>query len=199
MFTGIVRAVGRLDDRDAHDGGARVVVDGGGLDLDSVSVGDSIAVNGVCLTVVAVSGRVFEADVSAATLAATTLGGLPAGAALNLEPALTLATPLGGHLVTGHVDGVGGVHAADRVGESCRLQVAVPDGLARFIAVKGSVCVDGVSLTVNSVDDTGFEVNLVPHTLAATNLGTLNAGDPVNIEVDPVARYIDRLLSLQGT
>lgn len=199
MFTGIVQAVGRLDSRDARDGGERLVVDCGGLDIGSASIGDSIAVNGVCLTMVAVSTRAFEADVSAATLTATTLGGLPIGTALNLEPALTLATPLGGHLVTGHVDGVGGVRATESVGDSCRLQVAVPDGLARFIAVKGSVCVDGVSLTVNAVDDGGFEVNLVPHTLTATNLGTLGAGDPVNIEVDPVARYIDRLMSLPRT
>lgn len=199
MFTGIVQSAGILQSRSARDGGERIIVGAGTLDPDTMSIGDSIAVNGVCLTLVAVSDRSFEADVSAATLATTTLGGLPDGATVNLEPALTPATPLGGHLVSGHVDGVGGVRAVDAAGESLRLRVAVPDGLARFIAVKGSICVDGVSLTVNAVDDTGFEVNLVPHTLAATNLGTLGPGDPVNVEVDLIARYLDRLMSQQGT
>lgn len=195
MFTGIVEARGRLEARDATDGGARLRIAYADSALEEPAVGDSIAVNGTCLTVTACSGDGFTADTSAATLAATTLGSIPLGEALNLESALTLSRPLGGHLVTGHVDGVGGVRAVTPAGGSRTLHIVVPDPLSRFIARKGSVCVDGVSLTVNAVDGEVFEVNVIPHTLSATTLGNLAVGDPVNIEVDLLARYVDRLLA----
>ena len=194
MFTGLIGAVGRLAARSARDDGFRVTVDTGALPLAAVAVGDSIAVNGVCLTVVALGAGRFDADVSGATLAATTLGALEVGARLNLERALTLATPLGGHLVSGHVDGVGEVVAVEPVGESRTVRVRVPRALARYVARKGSVSIDGVSLTVNAVDGDAFTVNLVAHTLAHTTLGGAAAGDAVNIEVDLLARYLERLL-----
>ena len=194
MFTGLIGAVGRLAARSARDDGFRVTVETGALPLAAVVVGDSIAVNGVCLTVVALGAGRFDADVSGATLAATTLGALEVGARLNLERALTLATPLGGHLVSGHVDGVGEVVAVEPVGESRTVRVRVPRALARYVARKGSVCIDGVSLTVNAVDGDAFMVNLVAHTLAHTTLGGVAAGDAVNIEVDLLARYLERLL-----
>ena len=194
MFTGLIGAVGRLAARSARDDGFRVTVETGALPLAAVAVGDSIAVNGVCLTVVALGAGRFDADVSGATLAATTLGALEVGARLNLERALTLATPLGGHLVSGHVDGVGEVVAVEPVGESRTVRVRVPRALARYVARKGSVCIDGVSLTVNAVDGDAFTVNLVAHTLAHTTLGGVAAGDAVNIEVDLLARYLERLL-----
>ena len=194
MFTGLIGAVGRLAARGARDDGFRITVETGALPLASAAVGDSIAVNGVCLTAVALGAGRFDADVSGATLAATTLGGLAEGARLNLERALTLATPLGGHLVSGHVDGVGEVVAVAPVGESRMLRVRVPHALARYVARKGSVCVDGVSLTVNDVAGDEFSVNLVAHTLAHTTLGAAAAGDAVNVEVDMLARYLERLL-----
>ncbi len=195
MFTGIVEARGRLERREATDGDARLEVSHAGSALAAPAVGDSVAVNGVCLTVTTRSGDRFTADASAATLATTTLGSIPVGAELNLESALTLSRPLGGHLVTGHVDGVGGVRAVESAGESRTLKIVVPESLSRFIARKGSVCVDGVSLTVNTVDGEVFQVNVIPHTLSATTLGNLAVGDPVNIEVDLLARYVDRLLA----
>lgn len=194
MFTGLVQSRAELRSSVAADDGRRVVVSVAEGFLDGAAIGDSIAVNGVCLTVTGIDGNSFSADVSAATLAATTLADLGKGACLNLERAVTPTTALGGHLVTGHVDGVAHVAAAEDVGESRRLRVVVPDRLARYIATKGSVCVDGVSLTVNSVAGTEFEVNLVPHTLAATNLGMLCTGAPVNLEVDLIARYVERLM-----
>ena len=194
MFTGLVGAVGRLAARRARDDGFRATVETGVLPLASAAIGDSIAVNGVCLTVVALGAGRFDADVSGATLAATTLGALDDGAALNLERALTLATPLGGHLVSGHVDGVGEVVAVAPVGESRTLRIRVPHALTRYVARKGSVCVDGVSLTVNEVEGDTFAVNLVAHTLAHTTLGTAAAGDAVKIEVDVLAGYLERLL-----
>ena len=194
MFTGIVQAVGTLERRDARADGFRATIDTATLPLDGVAIGDSIAVNGVCLTVAALAGARFEADVSGATLAATTLGALPDGAPVNLERALTLATPLGGHLVSGHVDGVGEVVAFDPVGDSRSLRVRVPTELKRYIARKGSVCVDGVSLTVNEVAGDEFSVNLVAHTLAHSTLGAARVGDKVNVEVDLLARYLERLI-----
>lgn len=190
MFTGIIKAVGSIVARERRADGLRLVVDADGLPLDAVAPGDSIAVNGVCLTVVALGDGRFDADVSATTLEATTLGTLADGAPLNLEPALTLSAPLGGHLVSGHVDSVGRLKESD----GPRMRFAMPPGLARYVVHKCSVCVDGVSLTVNAVDGDDFEVNVVPHTLAHTTLGALRAGDPVNIEVDLVARYLERLL-----
>lgn len=194
MFTGIVEAVGTVAAREARDDGYRVRIDARGLDLAALPVGASIAVSGVCLTATDIDAGGFAADISGATLGATTLGRLAVGDAVNLERALTLATPLGGHLVAGHVDGVGEVVAVTPVGESRSLRVRVPDALARYVARKGSVCVDGASLTVNAVDGATFEVNLVPHTLERTTLADLSAGAAVNIEVDLLARYLERLL-----
>jgi riboflavin synthase len=167
------------------------VVDSGRLGLKDVSVGDSIAVDGVCLTVVARKARAFEADVSRATLACTT--GFTAGRRVNLEKALRLSDRIGGHPVSGHVDGTGRVARMRAAGASRRLTVAAPKALAKYIARKGSVAVNGVSLTVNEVDGGSFDVNLIPHTLARTNLGKLHAGDRVNLEVDMLARYAERL------
>jgi len=191
MFTGIVAAVGTVRAAKPARGGQRIVVDAGRLGLKDVAVGDSIAVNGACLTVVARKGRTFQADVSRETLACTT--GFGAGQRVNLEKALRAADPLGGHLVSGHVDGVGTVDRTKAAGGSRILAVAAPRALARYVARKGSIAVNGVSLTVNEVDGVVFEVNLIPHTLAASNLGELRAGDKVNLEVDVLARYIERL------
>jgi riboflavin synthase len=195
MFTGIVQAVGRIAAREAYGGDARLVIDAGLLDLADVAIGDSIAVAGVCLTVVSIDGTHWVADVSAETLARTTLGALAGGAGVNLEKALRLADRLGGHLVSGHVDGIGAVLRIDDDGASQRWTFRMPDGLARYIAVKGSICVDGTSLTVNAVDADTFGVTLIPHTLAVTTFGARMAGDSVNLEVDLVARYVERLYS----
>lgn len=198
MFTGIVRGVGRVD-AIARDGGdARLEIDDRDASLGPLAPGDSVAVDGVCLTVVSVSGRGFTADVSAETLRATTLGRLASGAAVNLEPALRAGEPLGGHLVSGHVDGVGELLTRVEDARSRRLRFAAPPALERYIAVKGSITVDGVSLTVNAVEGAEFEVNVIPHTLAATGLGERAAGDAVNLEVDLVARYLERLLAARG-
>jgi riboflavin synthase len=193
MFTGIVAAVGRIERVAARERGLRVTIDAGALDLADVAVGDSIAVNGCCLTVVALSPPRFAADVSQETLDCTT--GLGAPGEVNLEKALRLADRLGGHLVTGHVDGVGEVVRCEPDGDSRRLVVRVPPALAKYLARKGSVAVQGVSLTVNRVAGAEFEVNLVPHTLAVTTLGRLAPRAPVNIEVDLLARYAERLLA----
>ena len=199
MFTGIVQAVGHIASREERGSDARIVIDAGTLDLADVALGDSIAVAGVCLTVVALDCARWSADVSAETLRLTTLGTLAAGDAVNLEKALRLADRLGGHLVSGHVDGVGQVVrvdlASDDIGGSQRWTFRVPAPLARYIAVKGSVCVDGTSLTVNAVDGDTFGVTLIPHTLAVTTFGRRKAGDAVNIEVDLMARYAERLFA----
>lgn len=192
MFSGIVQAIGRIDRSEAHAGGRRVRVTCSGL--GAIAAGDSIAVNGACLTVTQSDADAFSADVSAATLDSTTLGTLEAGAAVNLETALTPDLPLGGHLVSGHVDGVGEMLARDPDGESARMRFRVPAALARYIARKGSICIDGVSLTVNAVEGSEFEVNVIPYTLYNTTLGDLAPGDAVNIEVDQIARYLERLL-----
>lgn len=194
MFTGIIEAVGRVTARTPREDGVGLEVDAGDLPLAAVPVGGSVAVSGVCLTVTRRAGTSFAADVSGATLAATTLAAVAAGTPVNLERALLPTMPLGGHLVSGHVDGVGTVLSLDDAGESRRLRVRAPEGLARYIARKGSVCVDGASLTVNAVDGADFEVNLVPHTLAHTTLGVLGPGDAVNLEVDMIARYVERLM-----
>lgn len=195
MFTGIIQAVGRIERLEPRGGDVRVHVGTGELDLADVGVGDSIAVSGVCLTVVACTGRAFAADVSNETLACTTLGRLADGDAVNLEKALRLADRLGGHLVCGHVDGVGTLLAATPDARSTRWRIDVPAALARYIAAKGSVCVDGVSLTVNAVQGNHFDVNLVPHTIEHTAFHARRAGDAVNLEVDLVARYVERLLA----
>lgn len=191
MFTGIVAAVGTVRSAKPARGGVRIVVDAGRLGLKDVAVGDSIAVDGACLTVVARKGRTFEADVSRETLACTTR--FAAGQRVNLEKALRAADRLGGHLVSGHVDGTGTVTRTKAARGNRLLAVAVPKALAKYVARKGSIAVNGVSLTVNAVDGTEFEVNLIPHTLAASNLGALRAGDKVNLEVDMLARYVERL------
>ena len=197
MFTGIIAAVGKVAAVAPKGDGLRLVVAPGALDIADVAIGDSIAVNGCCLTVVAKSGATLGFDVSAETLACT--AGLDGAADVNLEKSLRLADRLGGHLVAGHVDGVGTVVAHERVEEvasgtgSFRLVVDAPPALARFIAVKGSIAVHGVSLTVNEVAGARFHVNLIPHTLDVTTLKTARPGARVNLEVDLVARYVARL------
>ncbi|MHB8624019.1 MAG: riboflavin synthase [Sulfuricaulis sp.] len=194
MFTGIVQAVGTIAAVQAIGGEARVRIETNKFDMSAVKIGDSIAVSGVCLTAVDVSAQGFSADVSGETLARTTLGRRRAGDPVNLEKALTLTTPLGGHLVSGHVDGVATLVSRREAGRSVLFRIEVPETLARYVADKGSVCVDGVSLTVNTVDGTAFEVNIVPHTLVATTMGKLQADSEVNLEVDILARYLERLM-----
>lgn len=194
MFTGIIRSIGRIERLEPRGGDVRVVIDAGKLPIGQVSLGDSIAVNGVCLTAVELGARGFAADVSRETLSLTTLGSLVPGSPVNLETALTLATPLGGHLVSGHVDGVGTVIERREDARSWRLGIQAPADLARYIAAKGSICVDGTSLTVNRVDGERFELNIVPHTLRETIIGGYRDGTRVNLEVDLIARYLERLL-----
>lgn len=194
MFTGIIQAIGRIAQRQATGTDARLYVQTGKLDINTVQLGDSIAVNGVCLTAVTLPGDGFWADVSGETLAYTTLGELSVGNEVNLETALTPQTHLGGHIVSGHVDGVGAVTECYDDGRSIRLHIRVPDDLAKYIAQKGSICVDGISLTVNSVQGAEFTLNIVPHTLAMTSLGKVKVGQQVNLEVDIIARYLERLL-----
>lgn len=191
MFTGIIQALGSIQHYESHDGDARMRIYGGGLDFCDVSVGDSLAVNGVCLTVVALTRDGFDVDVSAETLRCTC--GFEAGAEVNLEKALRLSDRLGGHLVSGHVDGVGHVTRFESQGESTLLEIDAPALLARYIVGKGSITVNGVSLTVNQVDGARFALNLIPHTLHMTTLKHLKAGAPVNLEVDMIARYVERL------
>lgn len=195
MFTGIVQDVGRIQERELREGDMRLTIAVDRLDLARTAVGDSICVQGVCLTVTALSDRSFAADVSRETLALTTLGELEHLAAVNLEPALRAGDALGGHLVSGHVDGVATVIAAAIESRSSRLTLQVPLPLARYVARKGSVTLDGVSLTVNDVEGARFSVNLIPHTLAVTTLGRLTSGARVNLEIDQVARYVERLLA----
>jgi riboflavin synthase len=194
MFTGIIQAVGKIVSMEARGGDARLRIDCGKLDMADVRTGDSIAVSGVCLTAVEHDTHGFVADVSGETLSRTSLGRLRAGDAVNLEKALTLSTPLGGHLVSGHVDGVGVVVARREDARSVQFRFKAPAPLAKYIAEKGSICVDGISLTVNGVHGAEFEVNIVPHTLKETTLGNLKAGSEVNIEVDMLARYMERLM-----
>lgn len=195
MFTGIVQATGRIRRITPTGGDRRLDVAAPGLDMSLVRTGDSIAVSGCCLTAVTVAADGFEADVSNETLALTTLGSLTAGSRVNLETALTLSTPLGGHLVSGHVDGVGEVLSRQPDGRSERWRFRAPEELARYIARKGSICIDGVSLTVNAVSGSEFDVSIVPHTSAVTTLGDATPGTAVNLEVDLVARYLERLLT----
>ena len=192
MFTGIVAAVGRVIEASPSSAGVRLRIDASSLSLDDVAVGDSIAVDGACLTVVSLAGRTFEVDLSHETLAC--IAGFDEDAHVNLEKALRLSDRLGGHLVSGHIDGVGTVERIQPVGDNCVIEIAIPEDLARYVARKGSIAVDGVSLTVNEVSHTTFSVNLIPHTLASTNLEALAPGARVNIEIDLVARYTARLL-----
>lgn len=193
MFTGIVAAVGRVRAVEPQGGDARLVIETGALPMASATAGDSIAVNGVCLTATRVEAAAFAADVSRETLGLTTLGTLGAGAAVNLEPALRAGQALGGHYVSGHVDGVAVVLSRREDARSVRVELELPAGLERYVARKGSICLDGVSLTVNEVSARRFGVNLVPHTVAVTILHDWRAGTRVNCEVDMVARYLERL------
>ena len=192
MFSGIIAAVGRIGRIERENGGLRLTIDAGGLGLRDVAVGDSIAINGACLTVVRRTKKSFSVDVSGETLRCT--AGLDRAGEVNLEKALRLSDRLDGHLVLGHVDGVGKVTKVERAGADRLLRVRAPAPLARYIARKGSISMQGVSLTVNAVRGAEFEVNLIPHTLAVTTLRGLRAGDRVNLEVDPLARYAERLL-----
>lgn len=194
MFTGLIQALGQVRRRESRGGDIRLHIAAADLDMASVGLGDSIAVNGVCLTAVTLDDAGFAADVSLESLERTTLQHLGAGSPVNLEKSLTLATPLGGHLVSGHVDAIGDVVERRQDGRSWRFAFRVPDRLARYIAEKGSVCVDGVSLTVNGVDGAVFDVNIVPHTMQATIINDYRVGSQVNIEVDLVARYLERLV-----
>ncbi|KON81801.1 riboflavin synthase [Azoarcus sp. PA01] len=194
MFSGIVAACGRIERIEPLQDGVRLTVDADGLDLADVQIGDSIANSGVCLTVVALDGSRVQFDVSRETLNCTT-GLDTVGNEVNLEKALCLADRLGGHLVTGHVDGVGEVVSFTPVGESHDLVIRAPAALAGYIAKKGSVTVNGVSLTVNRVESREFSINLIPHTVAVTNLKQLAAGSRVNLEIDLIARYVERMLA----
>jgi riboflavin synthase len=191
MFTGIVTSIGKINQALARDGGLRLTIDAGMLDLSDVAVGESIAVNGVCLTVIALHGDRFDVDVSQETINCTV--GLDAANEVNLEKSLRLSDRLGGHLMSGHVDGVGEVTRFEPAGESFLLAIQAPQDLAKYIARKGSITVNGVSLTVNRVDGREFEINLIPHTIAVTNLKHFKPGSRVNLEVDLIARYIERL------
>lgn len=194
MFSGIIADVGTLSSAFNRDGGLRLSITTEALGLDDVKIGDSIAVNGICLTVIALQDKVFSVDVSCETLDCTT-GLKQIGGLVNLEKALRLSDRLGGHLVSGHVDGIGKVVAFTDIGESWRLIIRAPDALAKFIAVKGSITVNGVSLTVNRVAGAEFEMNLIPHTLAATTLNQLTVDAFANLEIDLIARYVERMLS----
>lgn len=195
MFTGIVAATGTLARSEVRGGDVRMVIAAPDLGIADVALGDSISVSGCCLTVVSIEGDTLAFDVSNESLALTTLGGLRAGDAVNLEKALRLADRLGGHLVSGHVDGVGTLVAIEPDARSQRWAIEAPPALARYIAPKGSICIDGVSLTVNAVDGARFEVNLIPHTVAVTTFRDRRVGDRVNLEVDLLARYVERLRS----
>lgn len=197
MFTGIVQCIGKVREVESfggQHGDRRITITCPGIVRERRALGDSVSVSGVCLSVATETDDGFEADISAETLALTTLGDLVAGSAVNLEPALRLDSGLGGHLVSGHVDGLARLEERREEARSTRMRISYPPALAGFIAVKGSVCVDGVSLTVNDVNASDFGVNLIPHTLQVTTLGGLRRGSPVNLEVDLVARYLDRLL-----
>jgi riboflavin synthase len=193
MFTGLVEAVGFVADSKISGRDRRIVFDAGPQVLKGVRIGDSIACAGICLTVARIKGRRFSADVSVETLRHTTAGAWIKATQVNLEKSLTLAQPLGGHLVSGHVDGVGRVTSRAKDARSVRLSFSMPRALARYVARKGSICVDGVSLTVNDAGAREFGVNIVPHTLRHTTLGRLHPGDAVNLEVDLLARYLERL------
>ena len=194
MFTGIVLAIGKILAIDSRAGDCRFTIETGKLSLDNAALGDSIAVNGVCLTAVELGQGYFCADVSRETLSRTTLQTVAIGTPVNLELALTPTTRMGGHIVSGHVDGLGMILEKKADARSFQFKFKAPDALAKYIAEKGSICIDGVSLTVNTVDGVVFNVNVVPHTLQETTLGKASAGQRVNLEVDLLARYMERLM-----
>jgi riboflavin synthase len=199
MFTGIILAKGRIASVVERGGDLELGVDAAGLDTGRIAIGDSICVQGVCLTVTRKQDACFFADVSRETLAKTTLGKLSVGAHVNLEPSLRAGDALGGHLVSGHVDALGTLRRLADDARSRRMEFQLPADLSRFVAAKGSICINGVSLTVNNVAGSNFDVNIIPHTFAVTTLGELRAGDEVNIEIDVVARYLERLMTKTGT
>ncbi|HMA87761.1 MAG TPA: riboflavin synthase [Burkholderiales bacterium] len=193
MFTGIVQAIGTIEAVAPLEAGVRITVAADGFELSDVALGDSVCVQGACLTVAAIAGKRLSFDVSRETLACTV--GFDRPGNVNLEKSLRLGDKLGGHLVTGHVDGLGEVLALERAGESMLLRLRAPRELARYVARKGSICVDGVSLTVNRVEGDAFDINLIPHTLVATTLSRLERGARVNLEIDLIARYLERMLA----
>ena len=195
MFTGLIEGVGQVAALEPRGGDVRLRIAVGSLPSADVALGESIAVSGVCLTAIEFDAGSFAADASTETLALTTLGGMLVGQAVNLERAMRPTDRLGGHLVSGHVDGVGRVLSVHDDARAQRWRFAAPASLSKYIATKGSICVDGVSLTVNAVDDEGFEVALIPHTVSHTAFSSTRVGDPVNLEIDLVARYVERLLS----
>lgn len=195
MFTGLIEGVGRVAALEPRGGDVRLRIDVGSLPFADVALGESIAVSGVCLTVIEFDADSFAADASTETLGLTTLGGMVVGQAVNLERAMRPTDRLGGHLVSGHVDGVGLVLSVHDDARAQRWRFAAPASLSKYIATKGSICVDGVSLTVNAVDGEGFDVALIPHTVSHTAFASTRVGDPVNLEIDLVARYVERLLS----
>jgi riboflavin synthase len=194
MFTGIILAKGRITSLLERGGDLELGVDAAGLDVVRIAIGDSICVQGVCLTVTRKQDACFFADVSRETMAKTTLGRLKVGSNVNLEPSLRAGDPLGGHLVSGHVDAAGSLKRIEQDARSWRLEFELPPSLMRFVAAKGSICLNGVSLTVNKVEADRFDVNIIPHTHTVTTLGELRVGDEVNVEIDVVARYLDRLM-----
>jgi riboflavin synthase len=193
MFTGIILATGRVLSIEEKEGDLELAVDATGIDVGRWQIGDSISVQGVCLTVTRLDGAAFHADISRETMAKTTLGMLARGSRVNLEPSLRAGDALGGHLVSGHVDAVGRLTAAHQDARSWRLEFELPAALMRFVAAKGSICIDGVSLTVNQVGGRRFDVNIIPHTREVTTLGELVTDAGANIEIDVIARYLDRL------
>jgi riboflavin synthase len=196
MFTGIIQAIGIIDSKQACDGDYRFTITLGDLADQVIAIGDSIAVSGVCLTVISFNKTAFCADVSLETLSRTTLGRLKPRSTVNLELALTPQTRMGGHFVSGHVDGVGEISSRVADARSERFVVKAPKEILRYIAEKGSICIEGVSLTVNAVHGDEFDVNIIPHTLAVTRIGQLHSGDQVNLEVDLLARYLERLMDV---
>ncbi|GAB5498615.1 MAG: riboflavin synthase [Pseudohongiellaceae bacterium] len=195
MFTGIIETTGRIASLTQQSAEWRLVIDTGQLDLGDVHIGDSIAVSGCCLTVVELGGRSFSADVSNESMRCTNLGTLQTGDRVNLEKAMRADSRFGGHIVSGHVDGVGELVSSEPEGKSLKLTFAAPDELARYIAPKGSICIDGTSLTVNTVDANRFSINVIPHTQDETVIGAYGIGQRVNLEVDIIARYLERLMS----
>ena len=195
MFTGIILAKGRIEAAKDVGGDMELAINASALDVSRLNLGDSVSVQGVCLTVTRREGGVFFADVSRESLSKTTLGTLVQGSGVNLEPALRAGDALGGHMVSGHVDAVGKLVAATEDARSWRMEFELPQTLMRFVAPKGSICIDGVSLTVNQVTGQRFDVNIIPHTREVTTLGDLKVGAGANIEIDVVARYLDRLMA----
>ena len=193
MFTGIIQAIGSIQEFSSSDNGVTLKINSNTLDISDSKIGDSIAVNGVCLTVTQISGEWFTADVSNETINCTTFSGLSQGENVNLEKSLRLNQGVDGHLVSGHVDGVGTIHSIIKDGDSFRFKILIESDIIKYIAKKGSICINGVSLTVNSVEDNIFDVNIVPHTFLVTTLRDLSTDSNVNLEIDLIARYVEQL------